>query len=257
MGGLGRRRQAPPPRGRGPRPCPPCAWPPAGPGASGAGRGQGRWIGGRPPLSADSRSSTAGADLGLARRGRRASGSRLAGGDAPAGRGAGAVRPWMRGRWRVKCLRDRRAGRLGPVPASARVPLKPALPPPVRPGAGSGSTRRYASRTPRGRCGLQGSRPSPKRRRAERGRGTPRRVPVRPTAPAPRPPGPMPECARRAGRPSPGPPPGPHTPARPCTPARCPAPVPARRLFEPLGHVPPAEFEAHYDHPLHESAMAA
>ena len=30
-----------------------------------------------------------------------------------------------------------------------------------------------------------------------------------------------------------------------------------RRLFEPLGHVPPAEFEAHYDHPLHESAMAA
>ena len=29
------------------------------------------------------------------------------------------------------------------------------------------------------------------------------------------------------------------------------------RLFEPLGHVPPAEFEAHYDHQLHESAMAA
>ena len=30
-----------------------------------------------------------------------------------------------------------------------------------------------------------------------------------------------------------------------------------RRLFEPLGHVPPAEFEAHYDHQLRESAMAA
>ena len=30
-----------------------------------------------------------------------------------------------------------------------------------------------------------------------------------------------------------------------------------RRLFEPLGHVPPAAFEAHCDHPLHESAMAA
>ena len=30
-----------------------------------------------------------------------------------------------------------------------------------------------------------------------------------------------------------------------------------RRLFGPLGHGPPAEFEAHYDHPLHESAMAA
>ena len=30
-----------------------------------------------------------------------------------------------------------------------------------------------------------------------------------------------------------------------------------RRLFEPLGHVPPAEFEAHYDHPPQESAMAA
>ena len=30
-----------------------------------------------------------------------------------------------------------------------------------------------------------------------------------------------------------------------------------RRLFEPLGHVPPAESEAHYDHQLHESAMAA
>ena len=28
-------------------------------------------------------------------------------------------------------------------------------------------------------------------------------------------------------------------------------------LFGPLGHVPPAEFEAHYDHQLHESAMAA
>ena len=28
-----------------------------------------------------------------------------------------------------------------------------------------------------------------------------------------------------------------------------------RRLFEPLGHVPPAEFEAHYDHQLQESAM--
>ena len=30
-----------------------------------------------------------------------------------------------------------------------------------------------------------------------------------------------------------------------------------RRLFEPLGHGPPAEFEAHYDHQLQESAMAA
>ena len=30
-----------------------------------------------------------------------------------------------------------------------------------------------------------------------------------------------------------------------------------RRLFEPLGHVPPAEFEAHYDHQLQESPMAA
>ena len=30
-----------------------------------------------------------------------------------------------------------------------------------------------------------------------------------------------------------------------------------RRLFEPLGHVPSAEFEAHYYHPLRESAMAA
>ena len=30
-----------------------------------------------------------------------------------------------------------------------------------------------------------------------------------------------------------------------------------RRLFGPLGHVPPAEFEAHYDHQLQESAMAA
>ena len=30
-----------------------------------------------------------------------------------------------------------------------------------------------------------------------------------------------------------------------------------RRLFESLGYVPPAEFEAHYDHQLHESAMAA
>ena len=30
-----------------------------------------------------------------------------------------------------------------------------------------------------------------------------------------------------------------------------------RRLFEPLGHVPPAAFEAHYYHQLHESAMAA
>ena len=30
-----------------------------------------------------------------------------------------------------------------------------------------------------------------------------------------------------------------------------------RRLFGPLGHVPPAEFEAHYDHQLRESAMAA
>ena len=29
-----------------------------------------------------------------------------------------------------------------------------------------------------------------------------------------------------------------------------------RRLFEPLGHVPPAEFEAHYDHQLQEPAMA-
>ena len=29
-----------------------------------------------------------------------------------------------------------------------------------------------------------------------------------------------------------------------------------RRLFEPLGHVPPAAFEAHYSHPLRESAMA-
>ena len=30
-----------------------------------------------------------------------------------------------------------------------------------------------------------------------------------------------------------------------------------RRLFGPLGHVPPAQFEAHYDHQLQESAMAA
>ena len=30
-----------------------------------------------------------------------------------------------------------------------------------------------------------------------------------------------------------------------------------RRLFGPLGHVPPAAFEAHYSHQLHESAMAA
>ena len=30
-----------------------------------------------------------------------------------------------------------------------------------------------------------------------------------------------------------------------------------RRLFEPLGHVPPAQFEAHYYHQLRESAMAA
>ena len=30
-----------------------------------------------------------------------------------------------------------------------------------------------------------------------------------------------------------------------------------RRLFEPLGHVPPAAFEAHYCHQLRESAMAA
>ena len=30
-----------------------------------------------------------------------------------------------------------------------------------------------------------------------------------------------------------------------------------RRLFGPLGHVPPAAFEAHYYHQLHESAMAA
>ena len=30
-----------------------------------------------------------------------------------------------------------------------------------------------------------------------------------------------------------------------------------RRLFGPLGHVPPAQFEAHYDHQLRESAMAA
>ena len=30
-----------------------------------------------------------------------------------------------------------------------------------------------------------------------------------------------------------------------------------RRRFEPLGHVPPAEFETHYDHQLRESAMAA
>ena len=30
-----------------------------------------------------------------------------------------------------------------------------------------------------------------------------------------------------------------------------------RRLFEPLGHVPPATFEAHYHHPLQGSAMAA
>ena len=30
-----------------------------------------------------------------------------------------------------------------------------------------------------------------------------------------------------------------------------------RRLFGPLGHVPPAAFEAHYDHQLRESAMAA
>ena len=30
-----------------------------------------------------------------------------------------------------------------------------------------------------------------------------------------------------------------------------------RRLFGPLGHVPPATFEAHYDHQLRESAMAA
>ena len=30
-----------------------------------------------------------------------------------------------------------------------------------------------------------------------------------------------------------------------------------RRLFEPLGYVPPAEFEAHYDHQLRESAVAA
>ena len=31
----------------------------------------------------------------------------------------------------------------------------------------------------------------------------------------------------------------------------------SRRLFGPLGQAPPAEFEAHYDHPLQESAMAA
>ena len=31
----------------------------------------------------------------------------------------------------------------------------------------------------------------------------------------------------------------------------------AERLFESLGSVPPAEFKAHYDHQLHESAMAA
>ena len=30
-----------------------------------------------------------------------------------------------------------------------------------------------------------------------------------------------------------------------------------RCLFGPLGHVPPAAFEAHYSHQLHESAMAA
>ena len=30
-----------------------------------------------------------------------------------------------------------------------------------------------------------------------------------------------------------------------------------RRLFGPLGHVPPAAFEAHYDHRLRESAMAS
>ena len=30
-----------------------------------------------------------------------------------------------------------------------------------------------------------------------------------------------------------------------------------RRLFGPLGHVPPAAFEAHYSHQLRESAMAA
>ena len=30
-----------------------------------------------------------------------------------------------------------------------------------------------------------------------------------------------------------------------------------RRLFGPLGHVLPAAFEAHYNHQLRESAMAA
>ena len=30
-----------------------------------------------------------------------------------------------------------------------------------------------------------------------------------------------------------------------------------RHLFGHLGHVPPAEFEAHDDHKLHEPAMAA
>ena len=30
-----------------------------------------------------------------------------------------------------------------------------------------------------------------------------------------------------------------------------------RRLFEPLGYVPPAQFEAHYYHQLQGSAMAA
>ena len=30
-----------------------------------------------------------------------------------------------------------------------------------------------------------------------------------------------------------------------------------RRLFGPLGHVSLAQFDAHYSHPLHESAMAA
>ena len=90
----------------------------------------------------------AGAGLGLARRG-----PGFGGQARRRGRGAGAGRPWVRRRWRVQCLRDRRAGRLGPVPASARVPVKPALPPPVRPGARAGSIRGGASRTLRARWG--------------------------------------------------------------------------------------------------------
>ncbi len=101
--------------------------PPSSPSAGRGGRLGG--VGGSTAPAGASRPLTGGA--GLARRCRRASGAGSPEGTCPQGEGAGAGsrgtpgRTWRRRvRRRARCVRDRRAGRIGPIPASPGGPAR-------------------------------------------------------------------------------------------------------------------------------------